>query len=109
MSLTKKRKYEAMLLYLNAHHLELYGKIDNLLEDSNATLEDIRGAIEDYTLIESSFATFKNRFGPAAAAPPRPPDPADSAPGVALTEKDIFSRSATFRKSMDNNNTKGEK
>ncbi len=115
MSLNKKRKYEAVLLYLNAHHLELYNKIDNLLGDSNATLEEIRQALGEYAILESSFTTLKSRWGavisppPMAQPPPQGPPPEDSTPGRAITEAELFKRSAAYRKSMENKKTDGEK
>tara|TARA_R110002020_G_scaffold15453_1_gene54991 strand:+ start:6099 stop:6464 length:366 start_codon:yes stop_codon:yes gene_type:complete len=115
MSLSKKRKYEAVLLYLNAHHLELYGKIDNLLGDSNATLEEIRQALGEYAILESSFTALKSRWGavinPAPKAPPPPeePPPDESATGRTIKEAELFKRSAAYRKSMENKKTDGEK
>tara|TARA_R110000787_G_scaffold231380_1_gene338796 strand:+ start:558 stop:905 length:348 start_codon:yes stop_codon:yes gene_type:complete len=109
MGLIKKRKYEATLLYLNAHHIELFNRIDSMLSDNESRLEDMRVVIEEWAQVESAFNIFKSRFGPMVQ--PAPPTPtAAPKPATSLTEKDLAERSPTFRKSVAGTvNTKEDK
>ena len=50
--LLMKRRFEATLLYLKAHQLESFNRIEQLLADSSVSLDDISEEVETYAQLE---------------------------------------------------------
>ena len=91
--LLMKRRFEATLLYLKAHQLESFNRIEQLLADSSVSLDDISEEVETYAQLEGAFMTLQQTSGPILNPPPAPlAEPADPEPtpgegSVTVTEE----------------------